>query len=78
MNSCLGRGRKEDSEHGPWLPGRLWLPSPECPTLPLASRLEWGGEIEKRGDKKVVENWSKAVIYFFSKLITLIVNIPWP
>lgn len=71
--SVLGVEVKKILNIGPWLPGRLWLPSPpERPTLPLVLMLEGGGEVEKGGDRR----WWKPVIYFFVKWITLTIPSP--
>ena len=70
MISCLSWAWKERRFWAWTLPSRktVALISPEFPTYPSVSRLELGGVVENRGDQKVVENGSKPVIDFFSKL----------
>lgn len=70
MISCLSWAWKERRFWAWTLPSRKTVApiSTECPTYPSVSRLESGGEVENRGDQKVVENGSKPVIDFFSKL----------
>ena len=66
---CLSWAWKERRFWAWTLPSRKTVASvsPKCPTHPLVFRLDLGGKVENR-DQKAVENGSKPVVYFFSKL----------